>query len=74
MEALSSSETSFRIRATRRNIPAVSFLRSHRRDYLKSYIPVIVDYVEYCIHCYINACMMMKKKNNNNKMMIVYII
>jgi hypothetical protein len=37
MEALSSSETSVLIRATRRNIPEDTTLHSHRRENLKSY-------------------------------------
>jgi hypothetical protein len=37
-EALSSSETSIPIRATRRNIPKYTILHSHRRENLKSYI------------------------------------
>jgi hypothetical protein len=36
-EALSSSETSFLIRVTRRNIPADAILHNHRRENLKSY-------------------------------------
>jgi hypothetical protein len=37
-EALSSSETSFLTRATRRIIPEDTFLHSYRRENLKSYI------------------------------------
>jgi hypothetical protein len=36
-EALNSSETSVLTRATRRNIPEVTTLHSHRRENLKSY-------------------------------------
>jgi hypothetical protein len=38
-EELSSSETSVLTRASRRNTPEETILRSHRRENLKSYIP-----------------------------------
>jgi hypothetical protein len=39
-EALSSSETPVLTRATRRNIPEVTILHSHRRENLKSFIRI----------------------------------
>jgi hypothetical protein len=58
MEAIRSFETLALTRATRRNIPEGAILHSHRREHLKSYIPILPCYLPYLFiifHSYMGA-------------------
>jgi hypothetical protein len=63
--ALSSSETSVLIRATRRDIPEDTVLHSHRRENLKSYkyFHLKIQGIIAIAHCAIFNLFMLNKRN-----------